>query len=375
MCIYFSFLCISSSYSKEVISANRYIVPTTTLQRGICKPQRNIFYLKTNKCGSTTISSMLHRYGENNNLTAMFPCRGIEGPHYHIGWPNLLELNHIYQYTDRTINYVVEHLVFNEALLKGLMPKDTVYVASIREPLDHLKSIINYYQLEQYYGLQKNENGPVEEFLGNISKYEKPYVFNGQITYTGSVIFTKNLLAHDFGFPRKFSNDSAYIHKWVDHISKKFIPIAIEYFDESLILLKRKLCLSHCDILYKKKNVLAYGYKQKSISPSARLVYERHSHIDHKLYQTMNESLWQQISELGSDFTHELLHFRSLLRAARQYCEGMQQPNDIEMFNSSKWSNGFLLDKIFCNRLDLRSQDYSNLLRKRLDLSTMYCNP
>ena len=358
-----------------MISANKYTVMTTTLQQGLCKPQRNIFYLKTAKCGSTTISSMLHRYGENNNLTAMFPCRGIEGPYYHIGWPNLLELNHIYQYTDRTINYVVNHLVFNEPLLKGVMPKDTVYVASIRKPLDQLKSIINFYQLEQYYGLQKNENGPVEEFLGNISKYEKTYVFNGQIPYTGSVIFTKNLLAHDFGFPHKFSEDRAYIHKWVDHISKKFIPIAIEYFDESLILLKRKLCLSHYDILYKMKNARAYGYKEKSISPSAKLAYERHSQIDHRLYQTMNESLWQQISKLGSDFTHELQHFRFLLHAASQYCEGMPQSIDIEMFNSSKWSNGFLLDKTFCNRLHLGSEEYSNLLRHRVDLSTMYCNP
>ena len=351
------------------------MLPRLTIQPpSICKPQRNIFYLKTNKCGSSTICTMLHRYGENNNLTAMLPCRG-GGPYYHIGWPNLLELNHIYQYTDRTINYVANHLVFNEALLKGLMPKDTVYVASVREPLAQLKSIIHFYYLKKVYGLQRNMNGPVEEFLSDIPKYEKRYVYTGEIPYNGSVIFTKNLIAHDFGFPGEFSEDSIYIHKWVNHITKKFIPIVLEYFDESLILLKRKLCLSHYDILYKAKNVGQYPYKERPVSLRAKLAYEKHSQIDHAIYRAMNESLWRQISELGTDFTEELRHFRHMLNTARQYCLDPQVSTYLRMFSKSKWSESFTLNDNFCKQVRLGCEVYTDLLWNRKDLSSMHCNP
>ena len=191
----------------------------------------------------------------------MFPCK-VKG-YYHIGWPNLLELKHVHLYNNKPINLVANHIVFNEPLLSGLMPDDTIYLASIRHPLSQMKSAMNFFDIREYYELTRNDT--VEEFLENIDKYEKPFKFSQNTSYPGDLTITKNLMAHDFGFPTKFSDNRTYTETWVDKVRMKFTPIVLEYFNESMVLLKRKLCMSHKDILYSARNTRDYN-KKNSLS-------------------------------------------------------------------------------------------------------------
>ena len=50
--------------------------------------------------------------------------------------PSLHKLSHF--------DMVVEHLVYNKKKFQKLMPKDTVYISSIREPVAQFKSGVNF---------------------------------------------------------------------------------------------------------------------------------------------------------------------------------------------------------------------------------------
>ena len=333
-----------------------------------CHPHRNIVYIKTAKCGSATVSNVLHRYGVRHNLNPMFPCK-VKG-YYHIGWPNLLELKHVYLYNDKQINLVANHIVFNEPLLTGLMPNDTIYLASIRHPLSQMKSAMNFFGIREYYGLTKNDT--VEEFLKNIEKYEKPFKFSQNTAYPGDLTITKNLMAHDFGFPSKFSDNRAYIETWVDKVSKKFTPIVLEYFNESMVLLKRKLCMSHIDIIYSARNTRKYKLKHQPVSAKAKMTHEQHSKVDYALFKAMNDSLWRLISEQTSDFEEEVEYFRLILADTMDFCSG-SSTSQTKTFPKSKWGEGFVLDNFFCEQIQLSCDAISDVLWKQLDFSRMYC--
>ena len=298
----------------------------------------------------------------------MFPCKVKE--YYHIGWPNLLELKHVNLYNNKPINLVANHIVYNEPLLTGLMPNDTIYLASIRHPLSQLKSAMHWFGLKKYYRMTTSYR--VEEFLENLKLYEKPFKFSKGTAYPGNLTLTKNLMAHDFGFPTKFSDDRAYIDTWVDKIREKFIPVVLEYFNESLVLLRRKLCMSHKDILYSARNTRKYKYKNQLVSDRARMIHEQHSKVDYALFKAMNDSLWRLISEQTSDFMEEVDFFRSVQEESLEFCN-VSSNSQTKTFQKSKWGEGFVLDRFFCKRIQLTCDEISDVLWKQLDSSHMHC--
>ena len=49
------------------------------------------------------------------------------------------------------IHIVAEHIMYNKKEFQYTMPKDTVYISSLREPVSHFKSIVNFFKVKFYW--------------------------------------------------------------------------------------------------------------------------------------------------------------------------------------------------------------------------------
>ena len=71
----------------------------------------------------------------------------------------------------------------------------------------------------------------------------------------------------DLGLQHKYYNDPVMIKKHIDELEEKIdLVLIMEYFDESLVLLKRELCWDLDDVVYFKLNQRSQEYKQTNIT-------------------------------------------------------------------------------------------------------------
>ena len=89
----------------------------------------------------------------------------------------------------------------------------------------------------------------------------------------------------DLGLQHKYYNDPVEINNHIEDLAEKInLVLIMEYFDESLILLKRELCWDLDDIVYFKFNQRAQEYKQTMITNEEKVgfvitqVYQLSSH-------------------------------------------------------------------------------------------------
>lgn len=71
----------------------------------------------------------------------------------------------------------------------------------------------------------------------------------------------------DLGLQHKYYNDPLVIKKHIEDLAEKInLVLIMEYFDESLVLLKRELCWDLDDVIYFKLNQRSLEYKQTEIT-------------------------------------------------------------------------------------------------------------
>ena len=138
-----------------------------------------------------------------------------------------------------------------------------------------------------------------------------------------------------------------------------------EYFDEGLVLLKRKLCWRLIDILYyKHRDRNSQDPKSDQVlqlEEKRRKIYEQWSKADYVLYQTANSTFWDQYSR-HEDIQEETDHFKDVRKRVNDFCEsnliksqnkyqpywGVLNYNETLTIDSTKWNSEFKVDILFC---------------------------
>ena len=268
------------------------------ISEGHCKERRNVFFLKIAKSGSTTVQQLLLRFGMVRDLSfALFVNKWtypsptfseflLPGPSKSTGFND--------QYS-----IICEHTMYNESELKRWMPGDTFYLANIRHPLTHVRSVINYNKLHTKLHISTSANF-LAELLSDPQRHDKANT-------------TRNISARFFGLNRRVS-DKATGDALIQHIDRKFgLVLIMERIDESLVLMKRRLCWSTKDILYLPLRVVEYEGKAKETEHDQKELIAKHrkwSNIDYDLYEHFDNKL--QVSRRKKTFIlaiGDTLHF------------------------------------------------------------------
>ncbi|XP_066265739.1 galactose-3-O-sulfotransferase 3-like [Branchiostoma lanceolatum] len=317
-----------------------------------CQEQTNIVFIKVHKAGGSTVSTIFQRFGDDRNLSFVLPRKGIR-----LGWPNQIKRSDFLPSLTGEYNILVRHVVYNRRILPGIMAKNTVYIAILREPFSHLKSLFNFFHVAKMVGIRGKN--PLMTFLRSPGRYAKKR--GGQKT--------KNLMSFDLGFPRRLWENDKAIGDFIRQTDKDFsLVMILEYLDESLVLLKRYLCWSLSDILHWAQNKKTYKSKEMQLSPVQRKTHRKFSKVDYAYYEYFNATLWKKIELQGPDFWKEVQHFQAIQSDVMEFCQSPQSVVNTRVINASMWNEEFYVDAAFCAKLRTLTISYLNFLRKKYSL-------
>ena len=192
-----------------------------------------------------------------------------------LGWPSQFKHNHVDQSRLKKYkaNILTGHTVLNLDELKKVMFQPSKLFTIIREPAEQFVSFFYYEKLDEIFNL-KGYPDPVETVLKNVSKYITPSFIKKYYSYS---VLLKNGMTYDLnyhGYLRANTNGTTFTD-YIKYIDSSFDFILLtEYFDESLLLLRKHFCWSMLDIVYQSKLVNAARPK---VSSTVKHLVEKHN--------------------------------------------------------------------------------------------------
>ncbi|XP_063404347.1 galactose-3-O-sulfotransferase 2-like [Mytilus trossulus] len=312
-----------------------------------------VAFLKVHKAGSSTAQNIFLRYGYSRNLTFVLPK--VRKGHYDnviAVSASLNEDNIVPAPENKTFDIICCHVLYNRKAFQKYIPGKTAYIGIVREPFEQFISTLKYFRPPHIFKNIKELN-PVLKYLQNPRKYEKAYSY------------TNNRMALEFDFPRHlFTNytrkeSQAYLSK----IDNEFhFVIIMDYFIESIIMMRRILGWNVKDMLFMKKN---YPKQYWPIDIRYRNLYERFAKLDYDLYHFFYRRLWEQIQLEGIDFQLELKYFKILRQEVEDYCVKEVTMADSYPVKASFWNVAFNVTREDCTLLMIAETNFVSLVRKR----------
>ncbi|XP_052767680.1 galactosylceramide sulfotransferase-like [Mya arenaria] len=322
-----------------------------------CLEQRNFVFIKTMKCATQTMVQILRRFGYRRHLNFVLP----KGNNIYIGWPYIPEPQD-YRKSSQGFNALVEHSVYNETVMKNMMPVNTRYVTILREPFSQFKSAFHYFNVANITKMKPSKD-QVFDYLHNLESYEHFYKSSQTATIRYCIpdgfSVTKNMLSHCLGMPLGFpagreniASDFAKVQEYISTLDRNFMLVMImEYFHESLVLLKRLMCWSLEDIIYHTTNVGVYSYKNKPADPDSLKIYKQWSHLDFILYDHFNRSFWKKVEKQGKDFFEEVKEYNTIQEQVSKFCSDLGDGENMLRIPASSFSNEIEIKKDYCMML------------------------
>ena len=166
-------------------------------------------------------------------------------------------------------------------------PESSKYVTILRNPVDHFESTFNYYQLGRTFGFGTDPVNSLENFLDRPLSFFN--IFNNSYD-KNRISFIRNLMTFDLGLSHRYFQNYTAVKNYIKFLNKEFdLVMIMDYFDESLVLLKRLLCWEIDDILYVKLNERKDNEKATRLSGSVQDNIRRWNKADVLLFNYFNE--------------------------------------------------------------------------------------
>ncbi|XP_077097746.1 galactosylceramide sulfotransferase [Siphateles boraxobius] len=255
----------------------------------ICTPKVDIMFMKTHKTASSTFLNILFRFGEKHHLKFAFPNSRND-----FFYPSPFHHSQVKDYRPgMCFNIICNHMRFNAAEVAKVLPADTSYITILRDPADLAESSFHYFGriVPLTWKLSGDDN--LRQFLTDPTLYYDPEGFNS--------FYLKNLLFFDFGQDNNLHPDDPKVDEAIRAIAKRFqLVMLVEYFEESLILLKDSLCWDMEDLLFFKLNARKDSTISK-LTPELRANALEWNAIDWKLYQYFNATFWRKVDAYGRE--------------------------------------------------------------------------
>ncbi|XP_030074560.1 galactosylceramide sulfotransferase isoform X2 [Microcaecilia unicolor] len=260
---------------------------SATVYGSRCVPQLDIMFMKTHKTASSTILNIIFRFGEKHRLKFAFPS-GRNDFYY----PSYFERSLVKDYRPgMCFNIICNHMRFHYTEVRKLVPVDTMFITILRDPAYLFESSFHYFLRLIPITWKLSGEDKMAEFLRDPWRYYNPNGYNSH--------YLHNLLFFDLGYDNNLNAESTLVEEHIHEIEEHFdLVMLLEYFDESLILLRELLCWELEDILYFKLN----ARKDSSVSRLSSDVYEKATswnQIDAKLYHHFNATFWRKVDAYG----------------------------------------------------------------------------
>ena len=251
---------------------------------------------------------------------------------------------------------VFNHMVFDPNIF-NFLHSNTFKFTTIREPLQQFISSFEFFRKWPAGKYLQDVPGPspMHTFLANTSRYEMP----------GYLSLTNNRQSVDLGYDLNYSlSDTLYIQQFIAMVEKHFDLVLIsDFFDESLVYLKRLLGWSTQDIIYFKKWSSSKKNKPE-IDSRLRADHYRHSVADRALYDHFLEIFKRKISK-QSGLSEEVREFRDVLRRVGEFCDSNDTGVKQLTISSGAWTDGVSILRSKCRWLRMPEIQFTGELKKQ----------
>lgn len=258
----------------------------------------------------------MNRYADLRNLKVALPTPAFNRfrwpLQFHWSYVDLFLLEHQYA------NILCNHARYNRPSMDAIMEQDSKYITILRNPVGQFESMFDYMEFSRYFRLNGYPD-PMRRFL------RRPFHYIRNATrYGGSLPEPMHLIRNgqffDLGLnPSVFDNRTIILQEIAKLEQDFFLVLIMEYFDESLVLLKREMCWQMDDIVYAKMNQ-RHREKKETLDSSLKRMIERWNGADVLLYRHFNETFWKKIKMHGKAFYRDLEEFRRKNREVKQSC-------------------------------------------------------
>ena len=316
------------------------------------EPVKHLVFLKVHKTGSSTLLNIVYRYGFDHKLIFALP----KSSNYFNHVSNEFNASRIVPIPNSFhFDILCNHAIYNRKTLRPLFPNDTFYFSILRQPFMQFVSASRYYGLIGMKELQVAK--PYQKFLLNRKNFSFPLGYN----------FYDNRMSYDLGLEAKYFHDTQKIQEFIEMLDKDFkLMLIAEYFDESLVLLRRYLCWTMKDILYFKMNVNNKHYNY-SFSVEDFTLHRNQTTADYSLYEHYIKIFWERIDREGPSFFSELSIFRKVQTLMWNFCLNLGSRRILTV-SASQWNEAFLITRRDCSLLmksELNFLDYIREKQKR----------
>lgn len=111
-----------------------------------CPKKEHIMFMKTHKCGSSSLQNMFLRFGDTNNLFFALPkIDNYFGHPIRFNRRFLLDPALLRKRYNLTYSILAHHLRFNYKELASVLPEDTIFLTILRQPISLFQSLFVYY--------------------------------------------------------------------------------------------------------------------------------------------------------------------------------------------------------------------------------------
>ena len=288
---------------------------------------------------------------------------------------------------------MTDHSAYDENALMMTMPNDIARVAIVREPMAQLHSSFKFHHLYDQLNLTENLNSIVK-FIQNPQFYVDKYK-------SEALWATQNRVAGQFGY-----NDSSMdISEYMQNIHSKFLVLVLELLDESLVILKRKLCWTLNDVLYIPLLRSEYDHEHILTNTSVVEEFKKWNPYDFMFYDFFKTRMEEEIAEQGLDLQLEVEYFKTVRNKVARFCSSICETvgrgfnksishNSITLllkknikFKASKWDPAFAFSGYECLLKNLSPNIYRTAQKVKqypqvchgqsvsgVNVSDMYCS-
>lgn len=288
-----------------------------------------IVFIKTHKTGSTTVQSLLYRYGLFRKLSFVFRRQNTKNGHVRYikltkNSPKAMFLPSVGRgkcsYKDYDISAI--HAVHNRPVMESYMNPGAKFITILRYPVYQFVSAFLFFHID------KNINGnTMDEKLLNYIQGDKWKKSD----------YGRNSQSYDLGLSKKYFDDVNITRKLIEKLSKELDLVMIsEYFEESLVLLKNELRWSFEDVSF----IFHNKGKREKPKLSVELVnaIKKFNNADVMLYDYFNKTFWDKIKEKGSSFWEDLKEFKRVQNQTVFLC------SNISTLSGRSKDDGHLID-------------------------------
>ena len=309
---------------------------------GQCTPQDHVAFVKVHKAASSTVANILQRYGFTRQLNFVLPNKPMQSSGYnYINKPGepLTASSLLPPPPGQRYDILWNHAIYDRRVFDIFMPSDTVYVTILREPFQQFVSSYAFYNAIRANASRLLRVNPFSNFLHNM-------------THSRLLDYFRNKQSQDLGMSAQHVVNDALRHQYLNRLSKELNLVMItEFFDESLVLLRRLMCWSVKDVLYipKNKNV----HKPSFVFSSQDYAKHRQlSSLDYELYEYFRRKFLRTMAAHGVDFEQEVNHFKDVLQHVQKFCRESEVNSLDEFFvPRSPWSEQFVVTRQDCQLL------------------------